>query len=295
MTPNEDGRWRESALRELRPFSFLTQHSMRTPTYVLTLLGMTSIAAAQSEVAGIDIRSDQLFVSQTVDFVSNFTTLGPDSRFLFGIDFNADSTVLYGIDDDTLEIVTIDLDLGVTTPTGVLASGLPNGLTGMTAASDGTTWYVSEFDGTDSYLLIGDITTGVFTRVGTVPITTGAVVDIAINTAGDLYAMSVSTDTLLSVDTTTGIGTTIGPTGFNTLFAQGMDFDPVSGDLYAAIYTGGGSGYFSIFDLTTGMATALEDTMPLNAEMEIAIREIDTSIGTNYCTCLLYTSPSPRD
>ena len=263
---------------------------MRTPTYILALLGMSSIAAAQSQVAGIDIRNDQLFVSQTTDFVSNYTTLGPDSRLLFGIDFNADSTVLYGIDDVTLEIVTIDLDLGVTTPTGVLASGLPNGLTGMTAAADGTTWYVSDFDGSDTYLTVGDITTGVFTRVGTAPIAAGAVIDIAINTAGDMYAMNVSTDTLLSVDTTTGIGTDIGPTGFSTIFAQGMDFDPVSGDLYAAIYTGGGRGYFSIFDLTTGMATALEDTMPLNVEMEIAIRAIDTSIGTNYCTAVVNTT-----
>ena len=130
---------------------------MTTSTCALALFGLTSFAAAQSEVAGVDIRGDQIFVSQTVDFVSNYTGFGMEPRLLFGIDWNAESTVLYGIDDVTLEIVTIDLDLGVSTPTGVIATGLPDGLTGMTASPDGKTWYVSDFDGSDTYLAAGDI------------------------------------------------------------------------------------------------------------------------------------------
>ena len=256
---------------------------MRTPTCIFALLGLTSIAAAQSEVVGVNIRLNESFKSETVDFVNNYTILGGETRNLYGIDFNADSTILYGIDDATFEIVTIDPDLGVSTPTGVFATGLPDGLTGLTAAADGTTWYVSEYDGFDSWLSVGDIVTGVFTRVGTVPMSDGIVIDIAINAAGDLYGMSISTDSLLSIDTATGIGTDIGPTGLASNFAQGMDFDPVSGELYAAIYTGGGTGQWSTLDLTTGLATQLEDTLPLNAEMEIAIREIDLSVGSNYC------------
>lgn len=256
---------------------------MTTTPCILALFGLTSIAAAQSEVAGVDIRGDEFFISQTVDFVANYTGFGSESRLLYGIDWNADSTVLYGIDDVTFEIVTIDLDLGVSTPTGVVATGLPNGLTGMTASPDGKTWYVSEFDGSDTYLAAGDITSGVFNRVGTAPIAAGAVIDIAINSTGDLYGMSVSTDSLLLISTVDGVGTDIGPIGFNAIFAQGMDFDPATGELYAALYMGGGQGQFSILDLDSGLATPLDDTFSLNAEMEIAIRAIDNGIGTNYC------------
>ncbi len=260
---------------------------MKSPTCILALLGLTSIAAAQSQVVGVDVRQNQSFMSETVDFVPNWTNLAAETRNLYGLDWNADSTVLYAIDDASLEIVTIDPVLGISTPTGAFLQGSPDGLTGLTAASDGTTWYLSEYDGVDTYLLSGDITTGVFARVSAMPIQSGIVIDIAINDAGDLYGLQIGTDSLVSIDTTTGVGTTIGPIGLNANFAQGMDFDPATGDLYAAVYTGGGTGMFCTLDLTTGLANQLEDTFSLNAEMEIAIREISTEIGSPYCMAAL--------
>ncbi len=133
---------------------------MRASTSILALLGLTSIAAAQSEVVGIDVRQNQSFKSDTANFVANWTVLDTETRNLYGIDWNADSTVLYGIDDTSFEIVTIDPVLGGSTPTGVALTGSPEGLTGLTAAADGTTWYLSEYDGTDTYLLSGDIKHG---------------------------------------------------------------------------------------------------------------------------------------
>ena len=261
---------------------------MRTPTCIFALLGLSSIAAAQSEVIGINIRGDESFRSETVDFVNNYTVLGIETRSLFGIDWNADATILYGIDDTSFEVVTIDPVMGISTPTGVLAAGLPDGLTGLTAAADGTTWYVSEYDGTDSFLAVGDITTGVFARVGTAPMDPGLVIDIAIDASGNLFGLTLGGDSLISIDTVTGLGTTIGPIGLNANFAQGMDFDPVSGDLYAAVYTGGGTGKFCTLDLITGIANQLEDTFVLNAEMEIAIREVPTtSVGMSYCATVI--------
>jgi hypothetical protein len=122
------------------------------------------------------------------------------------------------------------------------------------------------------------------------PIETGIVIDIAINAAGDLYGLTLGTDSLVSIDPVTGVGTVIGPIGLNANFAQGMDFDPATGDLYAAVYTGGGTGMFCTLDLTTGLANQLEDTFALNAEMEIAIRETSTDVGTNYCAAAVNTT-----
>ena len=58
------------------------------------------------------------------------------------------------------------------------------------------------------------------------------------------------------------------PLGTDLNFAQGMDFDFSSGVLYAALYTGGGSGQWATSDTVTGAATSL---LALNREMEIAI------------------------
>ena len=262
---------------------------MNASSGILVLLALTPLASAQGEIFGIDLRQDRSFSSRTFSFVGNFIELSPETRSLFAIDWNADGTVLYGIDNVTHEIVTIDEDTGVSTATGNTVTGVlaPGGLallTGLTAAADGTTWYLSEFDGANTFLLSGDITTGVFSRVSSQRTAIGLVIDIAINQAGDLYGLLLSTDNLLSIDPSNGGGVPVGAIGLNADFAQGMDFDPTTGELYAAIYLGGGAGQFCTLNLANGSATLLEDTMVLDAEMEIAIRIPDTPVGNTYCT-----------
>jgi hypothetical protein len=89
-----------------------------------------------------------------------------------------------------------------------------------------------------------------------------------------MFGHDIGTDSLYSIDKTTGAATLIGTTGFLANFAQGMDFDYSTNTLYATIYTGGGTGMFSRFDLTTGAATGIFSTQPLGAagaEMEMAV------------------------
>ncbi|MEM8709717.1 MAG: hypothetical protein AAGG01_02095 [Planctomycetota bacterium] len=247
-------------------------------------LSLAAGAAAQSTILGIDLRNGEIFTSETVDFVNNYFQLSQEARDLYGLDWTTDGATLYAVDDDTLEVVTIDPVSGLTTPTGTVVTGTGiTGLTGLTSAPDGSTWYLSDYDGADSYLFEGDIVTGVFSQIGF--INDGIIIDIAMDANGDLYGMSISDDSLYSIDLNTGLGTVIGPTGLNANFAQGMDFDPSTGELFAPIYTGGGTGQFCTLDLTTGLATQLEDTFPLNAEMEIAIRpDFVATIGMPYCT-----------
>lgn len=245
---------------------------------------LASTASAQSQVVGLDLLADEYFTSTTTSFVNDYNPIGQESRRIFGLDWTADGSTLYGIDRDSLEVVTIDPVTGASTATGVTAPSITTH-TGLTAAPDGVTWYASSRDlvtgNTDLYR--GDILTGVFTFVGVIDST--AIIDIAMNAQGELYGHSIGTDSLYSIDTTTGQGTLIGPTGFDANFAQGMDFDPATGDLIATIYIGSGAGVFCRIDLMTGAATPLEDTTPLFAEMEIAIRldQSSSGIGSPYC------------
>ncbi len=227
------------------------------------------------------MRGGEAFTSDTGMFVNNYTQTALTATNFFGLDFDATATTLYAVDNTALGIFTIDPVTGIETATGQTAT-LP-GLTGLTASPDGSTWYASDFDGVNSVLFVGDITTGVFTTVGTIGAT--IIIDISMDSTGNLYGFSITDDSLYSIDTTTGLGTVIGlGVGLNANFAQGMDFDWSSDTLYATIYTGGGTGMFCSLDLVTGVANMLEDTTSLNAEMEMAVQVgVGAPIGTNYC------------
>ncbi|MEM6671374.1 MAG: hypothetical protein AAF726_00940 [Planctomycetota bacterium] len=259
---------------------------MRTTTHLLTIassLYCVPPLVAQSTIVGVDLRRDQVFLSTTDSFVGDFTDLSPESRSLFAIDFDATGSTLYAIDAASFEIITIDPTTGATTPTGTVASGLA-GVTGLTAAPDGVTWFASGTVGPDTFLYRGDIVTGAFTQLGLLE-PGGITIDIAMNGDGKLFGLSISSDSLLSIDTGTGAGTVLGPIGLNANFAQGMDFDWSNDTLYATVYTGDGTGHFCSLDLVTGAANLLENTFPLNAEMEMAVRRGGSdTLGAGYCT-----------
>jgi hypothetical protein len=253
----------------------------------LSLISLTSIAGAQSTIYGLDVRLQRFFTTDTANFVGNFSSIAANNLPIFALDFDATATTLWGIQNPVAPAPapygTFDITTGVFTSTGTLTG--PLSAAGLTAHPDGTTWYVLENLAGSVNLWRGNIaTSGTFTLVGTSTVM-GLAIDLSCDSQGNLYANSISTDSIYSIDSTTGAATLIGPTGFATNFAQGMDFDWSSDTLYATLYTGGGTGGFCTIDLTTGTATQLEDTLSLNAEMEIAIQvPSGGTIGTNYCT-----------
>ena len=256
---------------------------MKSLPSLIALFGLVASASAQSpsEVFGVDLRGDETFSARTVDYVTSYVGLNAETRPIHALDFNSVGDTLYAVDNVTLEILTIDTVSGVSAPTGTSITGTNNaGVHGLTAASDGTTWYLCEYHMGASNLYVGDITTGVFTFVGVCQ-ASGIMIDISIDAQDNLYGLSISDYSLHSINTTTGANTRIGNVGILANFAQGMDFDPATGQLFAAIYVGGGVGSFCTLNLSTGVATVLEDTMPLDAEMEIAVRPL--VIGTSYC------------
>lgn len=240
--------------------------------FVLALGLATGAAFGQAPVVGVNVRgAGHCFTSTAdTDFVTNFVNTGPTGgAHLFAIDYDVSATTLWAVDDMTNEYGTLDPLSGTFTPLGVIP-GI-SGASGLTASSDGATWYLCSVGGAETNLFVGDITTGAFSLVG--PMTgAGLVVDISMSRTGRLIAHSITTNSFYDIDLATAAATLIGSHGFVASAAQGMDFDWSTDTLYAAIHTGGGAGHFCSIDTMTGAATVLATTTPLDAEMEIAIR-----------------------
>ncbi len=246
--------------------------------------GMTAAASAQSPITGINLRgTDRLFTSNTSTFVASYVDgadIGTPSA-IFAIDYDPSATTLWAIDDDTSEYGTIDIATGDFLSLGV--STLPLDFTnGLTSAPDGT-WYAVGTGTTGAEIWSGDVTTGNFTLLGTIGAVT--VIDVACDSQGNIYCTTISDDALYSVDSVTGAGTFIGGHGLATNFAQGIDFDWSNDTLYAALYTGGGTGAFCSLSVIDGSIITMEDTVSINIEGEISVQVASQGgpVGTNYC------------
>src|SRR5690606_24576826 len=78
------------------------------------------------------------------------------------------------------------------------------------------------------------------------------------NCDGEMFGHNLTDDSIYRINTTNGEATLVGPHGMAANFAQGIDFDNATGELYGAVYTGGGVNSFGTFDQETGAFTALE-------------------------------------
>lgn len=193
----------------------------------------------------------------------------------FAMDFNSAGTVLYAIEyvnPNPVSIGTIDLFTGAYTSLAPLTGiGAGENATGLSVDPVTETFYLSTSATGLNRLYTLDPLTGVATYRADMGTSANLFIDIAISPAGQMYAHDIATDSLFAVDKITGAATLIGATGHLANFAQGMDFDYADGNLYATIYTGGGTGKFVQFDLFTGAGLVLADTNGWNAEMEMAI------------------------
>jgi hypothetical protein len=109
-------------------------------------------------------------------------------------------------------------------------------------------------DATSLYTV--NMTTGATTLVGT---NTGvSMVNLAINSAGVCYALDVTADNLGSVNLTTGVFTAIGPVGFDAQYAQDMEFDRETGELFMAAQDAV-SGWLAWVNTATGATLKIGD------------------------------------
>lgn len=199
------------------------------------------------------------------------TTLGQIAAgpSFFGLEHDNTTGILYGVDNVTRNLVTFNKATGAFT-TVVTITGLPAApasVTGLAFQSLAGPVYVS----TATELYTVNTGTGAATLVG--PFGTTLMIDVAINSSGQMYGHDIGTDSLYSINTATGTATLIGPTGQNANFAQSIDFDKTTGVLYGWMYLGAGANNFSQFNLATGAATILNS--PTNIEAEGALTPVE--------------------
>jgi uncharacterized protein (TIGR03382 family) len=227
-------------------------------------------AWAVSDVYAIDLRAaPNRLLKFPVNAPAN-TAISTDAGFNgFAMDFNSAASILYGITEADHQFGTISTTTGdftlIAPVSGPAAS--VDIFTGLSVDPTSETFYLSA--STNLYTI--DPASGTTLLVGAFNISGSLMIDIAIDRNGQMYAHDIVTDSLYSVDKATGQATLIGPTGFATNFAQGMDFDFDTNTLYATFYTGGGTGAFVSLDLLTGAATTIVSTNSWNSEMEMAV------------------------
>lgn len=185
------------------------------------------------------------------------TYVGASGARSVAMDFDATVTTLYGLTEDTKAFGRFDLTTGAFTKiaTSTPLSGNWYGfaidpVTNEAFASSG-----GEICDHPSLLYRIDLTTGAATYVGDMGL--ACVMDIAISPNGTMYAHDVETDSIYRIDPTNAHATLIGPTGYDSWGAQGMDFDNEDGRLYMALFMGNIGTHFGTVDLATGHLTDL--------------------------------------
>jgi hypothetical protein len=210
----------------------------------------------------------------------------------YAMDFNGTGTVLYAIDNPTNQLGTISTATSAFTPIAVMSGAVEANWGGMSFDNSTGVMYAIGIAAGLNNLYTVNLTTAAATLVAPISgLPAGAIlIDIAIDNNGVMIGHEIVTDVMVRIDKTTGVATTLGPTGFAANFAQGMDFDPADNQLYAMLYVGTGVGSFVRVNTTTGACTTITNTQPWTAvgpEMEMAIR------GTSgcYANCDNTTNP----
>ena len=170
-----------------------------------------------------------------------------------------DFSTLYAVKFYTRELVKISTTDASITSLGIL---LPtqNGnevWTGMTAAPNGDVLGVTT-DGSVSRIYNIDIKNCAASIIGTIS-SQPLVIDIAINTKGELFGIDIINDVLININPETAAPTVIGNIGFNANYAQGLDFNDENGILYFAAYSTNFGGQLKTVNTDTGDTTSIGD------------------------------------
>jgi|GEM_PF-5050215 len=184
-----------------------------------------------------------------------------NGQFLSGLDYV--DGVLYGIDGGTAELLIIDPVTGAQTivgslgidPAAVILADFAYNEADATLYLIGLNLDAAGFvTGTNLYSV--DAASGAATIIGTTAGRFG--VTLAINAAGDAYALDFVDDNLYSIDLATGAFTFVGAIGLDVRgFTQGSDFDPQTGLLIVGLINAANGTDYLLVDVTTGSVTDL--------------------------------------
>lgn len=180
--------------------------------------------------------------------------LGPVAGDWFCGDFDNQGNFLT-IDNTTSTLVSVDTANGSAINLGTINRVAGNTWTGLSYDVLTSTWYASSTEGSVANLYVIDpnnVTATVIGSSSAVPL----LIDIAVSPNGIMWGHDIAADAMYIIDPSTFTATLIGATGFDANFAQGMDFDPESGDLYLAAYNNAiNASELRLVNLSTGQAT----------------------------------------
>lgn len=146
-------------------------------------------------------------------------------------------TGYFVIDNNTSELVQLELVSGSKSVLGKLAVKNGHTWSGMAWDNTGNTLYAVSTNGIISTLYTINTATATSTIVADI---TGAPITIWLTCSpgGNLFTFDLGTDSVYTLDKLNGNATSLSSIGFDANFAQGADFDDVSGTLYLAAYNG---------------------------------------------------------
>lgn len=222
-----------------------------------------------------ELRNTRNTVFHSHEDLSDSTIIGLSTSIVFGYDYNPELNTLYGINSGTGQFGTSD---GITfTAIGVPTRPAGHTWSGLAIDPVSGKAFLSSTDSSVSTLQSVNLETGESTLIGNIG-DLELVIEIAINCEGSMYAHDIGTDAIYSIDSGTGAPTLVGPHGLETNFAQGMDFNNRSGELYIYAYTGGGSVTYGTVSLVDGTITPLNVNDP-EGEWEGASRTTCPGVG----------------
>jgi len=196
--------------------------------------------------------------THVVDDFSTQTYIGEAIAYIFAMAFDETGDVLYGLENSSKNLVTIDQTNGAVTVVGPLTNFIDSNnqtVSGLDIAPDGTC-YVSSTDTSTSILYTCDLTTGTLTLVGTLS-STPALIGIAADCDGNLYGHDIVHDSIFSINVVTGSATLIGLTGYDTNLAQDLTYDRQEKKLYGYILTLNQNTIYGPINTSTGAVTPL--------------------------------------
>lgn len=210
----------------------------------------------------IDFWNDA-YQTYDTDPVANLVTipqpLAPPQPGVFAMEFDGNG-ILQAIDVDTLSVGTLDEATGDFTSTAALIGDFAGTPVGMAYDSSTDTMFLASV----GQVFTLDVTNGDTVLVATLAAAVGSTplsvpVEIAVNSAGDMFMFDSGTDVLYTVDLVTGECTDLGTLPFDAgNFIQGLNFDPMTDTLYGAhIDAVGTADAYGTWDTTTGAFTQI--------------------------------------
>ncbi len=202
-------------------------------------IGTILIACAGVTSAHATLIGDSTGDLWDYDVSTDSATLIGNSGVMFDIALDPISDILYGVTGGS-RLYFIDQSTASTSLIGNTAAFI----NGLTFSKDGTLY------GTGSNRLYTiDLATGSANLIGAGSYSSSG--DIAFDDSGNLYLSSTTGagDSLWSLDTSTGIGSLLGPTGFNNVY--GLNY------ANSTLYGFTSSGFTIALDTLTGVGTSV--------------------------------------